>query len=150
MVVLSLLGLTWLALMVTRSHPSGQTAVLSQLQKPAAAPLVRVGPGPVHTAVTLAGAQVGIDISPNHAAQPQRVRLTLTGPLTGARVSISYSMPSMNMPSVLTAPLRPLGAGRYSARITPLVMPGDWLISFRIMPAHGRPLLVSVADQMPR
>ena len=150
---LALLGLVWLGLMLTRPHPSGRSNVVSQLQKPAAAPVTQVGPGPVDTTVTLADYSVGVRITSNLAARPQVVTLHLTHagrPVDGARVALSYSMPSMNMPSVLTRTLAGSGAGVYHSSPAPAVeMPGDWLLSFRIVPAHGRPLAVALTDRLP-
>ena len=51
---LALLGFFWLALMVTRPHEAGQTNVLGALEKPASAPVMRVGPGRVDSTVRLA------------------------------------------------------------------------------------------------
>jgi YtkA-like len=150
---LSLLGLTWLALMMLRSHPGGRTSVLAQLEQPATAPVAHVGPGPINTTVTVAGYAVAVRTASNHASQPQLIALRVTGPsgpVDGARVIVSYAMPSMNMPSVLTSALHGHGGGGYSARVTALEMPGDWLVSFRITPAHGRSLHVALADRMPR
>ena len=150
---LGLLGLVWLGLMLTRPHPSGQTNVLGQLEKPAAAPVSRVGPGPVNTTVTLAGYSVGVRITSNLVSRSQVVTLGLTRsgrPVDGARVTLSYSMPSMNMPSVLTRTLTGAGSGVYHSSPAPaLHMPGDWLLRFRIVPAHGRPLAVALADRLP-
>ena len=148
-----LLGLICLGLILTRSHQSGQSSVLSQLETPAAAPVSQVGPGPVDTTVRLAGYSVGVRITSNLAARPQVLTLRLTNagrPVDGARVTLSYSMPSMNMPSVLTRTLAGSGAGVYHSSPAPAVeMPGDWLLSFRIVPAHGRPLAVALADRLP-
>lgn len=150
---LSLLGLTWLALMALRSHPGGRSAVLAQIEKPASAPTATVGPGPVATSLEVAGYTAAVRIPVNRASDPQVVSVSLTGPsgrVEGARVTLSYSMPSMNMPSVLTTSLASRGGGVYSARAAALEMPGDWLLSFRITPAHGRALLVALADRMRR
>ena len=66
-------------------------------------------------------------------------------------MTLSYSMPSMNMPSVLTRTLTAVGSGVYRSAPAPaLEMPGDWLLSFRIQPAHGRSLAVALADRLPR
>lgn len=150
---LGLLGLVWLGLMLTPPHPSGQTNVLGQLEKPAAAPVSRVGPGAVNTTVTLAGYSVGVRITSNLVSRSQVVTLGLTRsgrPVDGARVTLSYSMPSMNMPSVLNRTLTGAGSGVYHSSPAPaLQMPGDWLLRFRIVPAHGRPLAVALADRPP-
>ncbi len=150
---LGMLGLTCLALVTLQPRSGGRTDVLAQLQKPASVPAVRVGPGPVNTTVAVAGYTVALRTASNHAARPQLVTLRLSrpsGPLDGARVTVSYSMPSMNMPSVLSTTLPASGGGVYRARVTALEMPGDWLVSLRITPAHGRALLVAVTDRMPR
>lgn len=151
--VLSVIGLAWLTLMVVRPHSGGRTGVLTQLQRPASAPPARVGPGPVNAVVTVAGLTVAVHSPVNHAAQPQALSLHLThvgAPVDGARVTVSYSMPSMNMPSVLTTTLHARGAGTYEMRSATLAMPGDWLLSVRIAPPRGRPVLVALADRMPR
>jgi hypothetical protein len=150
---LSLLALAWLVLMTVRPHSGGRTTVLSQLEQPATAPVTHVGPGPINTTVTVAGYAVAVRTASNRASQPHLVSLHVTGPsgpVDGARVTVSYSMPSMNMPSVLSTGLHGRGAGVYRSRITALEMPGDWLVSFRITPAHGRTLRVALADRMPR
>jgi hypothetical protein len=150
---LGLLGLICLGLILTRSHPSGQTSVLGQLEKPATTPVTTVGPGPVNTTMTLAGYSVGVRITSNLVSRSQVVRLDLTRagrPVDGARVTLSYSMPSMNMPSVLTRTLTGAGSGAYhSSPGSALEMSGDWLLSFRIVPMHGRPLAVALADRLP-
>ena len=150
---LGLLGLICLGLILTRSHPSGQTRVLGQLEKPATAPVTTVGPGPINTTMTVAGYSVGVGITSNLVSRSQVVRLNLTRagrPVDGARVTLSYSMPSMNMPSVLSRILAGAGAGAYHSSPAPaLEMPGDWLLRFRIVPAHGRPLAVALTDRLP-
>ncbi len=150
---LGLIGLICLGLLLTRPHSSGQTNVLGQLEKPATAPVTAVGPGPVNTTTKLAGYSIGVRITSNLASRSQVVRLELTRagrPVDGARVTLSYSMPSMNMPSVLMRTLNGAGAGAYHSSPAPaLEMPGDWLLRFRIAPAHGRPLALAVADRLP-
>ncbi len=88
------------------------------------------------------------------ATRPQVVHLALSRggePVAGAHVTLSYSMPSMHMPSVLTRTLTAVSAGGYRSAPAPaLEMPGDWLLSFRIQPAHGRSLAVALADRLPR
>jgi hypothetical protein len=151
--VLSLLGLTSLAIMTLRPHDSGRTGVVTQLEKPAIVPAVRLGPGPLSATTAIGGYTVAVRAATNHAARPQPLTVRLSsasGPVDGARVTASYSMPSMNMPSVLTAPLPAHGSGVYGARVKAMEMPGDWLISFRIVPAHGQPLTVALTDRMPR
>ena len=149
---LSLLGLVLLALMVLQSHSGGQTNVISQLERPATAPVAHVGPGPVSTSVAVSGYTVGVQIPSNRASRSQVVQVRLNdsaGPVNGATVTVSYSMPSMNMPSVLTTTLRAGAPGAYSSHEPALVMPGDWLLSLRITPSHGRPLSVALTDRMP-
>ena len=151
--VLSLFGLASLAIMTLRPHDSGRTGVGTQLEKPAIVPAVRVGPGPVSTTTAIDGYTVAVRAASNHATRPQPLTVRLSsasGPADGARVTVSYSMPSMNMPSVLTAPLPAHGSGVYGARVKAMEMPGDWLISFRIVPAHGQPLTVPLTDRMPQ
>ncbi len=150
---LSMLGLTWLALMTLRSHAGGRATVLAQVERPASAPTARVGPGPVRTTVTVGGYTAVVRIPVNRASAPQVLSLSLTGPsgrVTGARITASYSMPSMGMPSVLTTALAARGGGVYTSRAAAIEMPGDWLLSFRITPPHGRTLVVALADRMRR
>ena len=151
--LLGLLGLASLAVMTLAPRDGGRTGVVTQLEKPAIVPAVRVGPGPVNATTAVAGYTVAVRAASNHAAQAQRLNMRLTsasGPLIGAHVTVSYSMPSMNMPSVLTAPLPAHGGGVYGARVKAMEMPGDWLLSFRIVPAHGQPFVVALTDRMSR
>src|SRR5438309_598470 len=136
---LSLLGLAWLMLM-TLPHDGGRTGVLTQLEKPATMPAMRVGPGPVNTTAAVGGYTIAVRAAANHAALPQLVTVRLgasSGPVDGARVTVSYSMPSMNMPSALSAALPARGRGVYGARLKAIEMPGDWLISFRHEPCSA-------------
>ena len=94
----------------------------ASLQKPASVPVVARRPRTgQHDRRRCRVLRRRADTS-NLAARPQVVTLRLSrpsGPLDGARVTVSYSMPSMNMPSVLTTTLARRRGARTTARRVP-------------------------------
>ncbi len=107
---------------------STRTSLYSQLQRPAI----------TH--------HVELAFATNRASLPNRLSLRL--PDDAARVTVSFSMPSMNMWNGLTGTLVPSGHGTYSMRVPVLGMPGTWLLQFRVAPRAGAAYTVAVDRQL--
>ena len=70
-----------------------------------------------------------VALGPNRASVANRLAIRLTDhgrPVSGARVRVSFSMPSMGMWNAYTAVLTPAGAGRYAGTVPVLGMAGQW------------------------
>jgi hypothetical protein len=140
-----------LAFVAMSARPSEQGAVLSQLERPAVSPVVAVGPGPVHTVLTAGSYGLAISLTPNRATQPAAVTVQLRqhgAALPGATMSVTYGMPSMNMPAVLTTDLRSLGGGAYASHQPEMAMAGQWTLHFTVRPPHAAAFSVTLADRM--
>jgi hypothetical protein len=100
---------------------------------------------------TRSGYAVVLSSAPNSASGPNRmsVRVTRHGrPLTGARVRLSFSMPSMNTWQAYTTVLKPSGPGRYEATVPVLGMAGAWQLRVRVSPRSSAAFLVTIIDRM--
>jgi hypothetical protein len=77
------------------------------------------------------------------------VRLTRHGrSLTGARVKVSFSMPSMNMWKAYTTVLKPAGIGRYESTVPVLGMAGHWQLRVKVSPRASSAFSVTITDRM--
>jgi YtkA-like len=97
------------------------------------------------------GVSLTMALTPNRASGPNRVwvRIARRGrPLSGARVAVVFSMPSMNMWNVYSASLAPAGAGRYVATLPVLGMAGRWRLGVAVAPPKGHRFRVAVTDRM--
>ncbi len=122
------IALVVLAIGVAANTTSSRTSLYSQLQRPATF---------ARATATFASDRAGV---PN--------RLALRLPLDGARVAVSFSMPSMNMWNGFTGTLTQTGRGTYAMTVPVLGMPGTWLIQFHVAPRAGRPFTVTVDKQL--
>lgn len=144
-----------LALAVLAATAATQTrgSVLKQLQTPALQVHQSAGPGPVAASLTTASCRAQLGITPNRASVRDRVVLTLLEnghPLSGARVTVAYSMPSMNMPNVFVGSLPQTADGRYGAIEPEFGMPGTWQLRFQVAPPHSAPCTLAINDRMAR
>lgn len=116
------------------SSTGTRSALMSQLQRPAAPGQLQSFSATVHSGPVRASLVLGV----NRASSPDRAHLTLTTsggkPVTGARVTLSYSMPSMSMWRVYSSTLRPDAGkpGSYSATEGALGMAGRWRIAVTV------------------
>src|SRR5436305_3025371 len=85
-----------LVVVVVSSNPPTRGSVLQSLKQPARYATAEVGPGPVKTVISARPYTVGIRMAPNRPALRNAVSLRLTdqsGPVPGARVTVTFSMP---------------------------------------------------------
>jgi nitrogen fixation protein FixH len=129
-------------------------SLLHQLERPAAVvrPAAAVDARAGRAAVTAGGLRFLVSMSPNHAAVRDRLTIVVSArgrPVARARVSISFSMPAMNMWSGLTTQIPASGPGTYAATEPILGMPGVWQLRVTIG-APGRPTTsFLVNDRLP-
>jgi hypothetical protein len=146
----ALLALFALALMILAGgHAATRGDLLAQLQRPASFSATNVGPHPV--AVTLPGGdyRLGLRVTPNRAAAHNTVTVALNRhglPVRGARVTVVYSMPAMDMQDGLTSGLPARTGATYSIREPVLGMPGSWTMRFEVRPVGGTPFSLTVND----
>jgi hypothetical protein len=98
-----------------------------------------------------AGVALTIALTPNRGSGVNRVwvRLSRRGrPLTGARIAVAFSMPSMNMWIVYSTSLAAAGAGRYGATLPVLGMAGRWRLEIGVVSSGGRRIRVAVTDRL--
>ncbi len=145
-----LLALIALALMIIAGgHAATRGDLLAQLQRPAAYPATNVGPHPVAVTLNAGDYRLGVRVTPNRAAAHNTVAVALARngvPVRGARVSVVYSMPAMDMQNALTSGLPATSSATYSVREPVLGMPGSWTMRFEVRPVGGRPFSLTVND----
>ena len=94
-----------------------------------------------------------VRVTPNRAsvADALAVNLNVHGtPLTGARVTARFSMPSMAMWNVFSIRLHPDGGGSYSGPEPVVGMAGVWQIDIEALTARGRRIHFTGRDRMRR
>jgi copper transport protein len=128
--------------------------VLTSLPPPAAAlsrasnAVGKVGPGPVRHNVVQAGTRAVVRLEPNTAVRPMDFGVDLSRggrPLTGASVVARFDMLDMDMgqESYKLSETRP---GRYRRNAMPLIMVGNWGVTFEVTPKAGPPYSFLVVD----
>jgi hypothetical protein len=130
-----------------------RSSVLAQLQRPALPVGATVGPGPAKATLHAGGYTIGLALNPNRTSVRDELAITLARggrPVAGARVTIGFSMPAMNMWNGLTSSARGSGDGLYLAGEPLLGMPGVWQLKLRIASGASAPVMVTVDDQMGR
>jgi copper transport protein len=129
--------------------------VLTSLPPPSSAlgrasdAVAKVGPGPVHHGVTQAGTRAVVRLEPNTAVRPMGFGVDLTrggAPLTGATVIARFDMLDMDMgqQSFRLGETRP---GVYRRNGMPLIMVGNWGVTFEVTPKAGAPYSFLVVDR---
>jgi copper transport protein len=128
--------------------------VLTSLPPPASAlgrlgdAVARVGPGPVRRPVAPAGTRAVVHFTPNRAVRPMGYGVDLVrggAPLTGATVIARFDMLDMDM-GQQAYKLRETEPGQYRRSGMPLVMVGNWGVTFEVTPRSGAPYSFVVVD----
>jgi len=138
------------ALAATASTPS-RRALLNELQTAAVPARPASGPGVRIVRPARSGYAIVLSLAPNSASGPNRVSVRVTRhgqSLTGARVKLSFSMPSMNMWQAYTTVLKTSGPGRYKATVPVLGMAGRWQLRVSVSPRSSAAFPVTVTDRM--
>ena len=92
-----------------------------------------------------------VEVTPNRASLHNGLSVRLTRharPLDGAAVSVTFSMPAMNMWHILTSRLAPAGNGVYSTTEPIFGMAGRWQLRLDVSPPGTRRLAFTVVDRM--
>ena len=154
LICLSLAALGLVGVIVALAVSAGSQSrgsVLRALQQPAVFPAAFVGPGRVDLAIPAGADTLALRMTPNRASLRNEITATVTQrgrAVDGARVTVTYSMPAMDMWGGLQTTLRPAGAGRYRANEPVLGMPGIWQLRIAVAPPGGRAYAVVVNDRM--
>jgi YtkA-like len=145
-----LLGITALA---ATAGTTTRHAPLYQLQRTAT-------PGPVPSGSdfhvvrrAVGGHSVIVVVTPNRPSGPNGLSVRLaegSQPLSRARVTVAFSMPSMMMWNAYAVTLAPTGLGRYAATVPVIGMAGRWQLRLDVAPRTGRAFRVTVNDRMHR
>ena len=118
---------------------------LASLGKPSA----HTGPGPVASAVDVAGYRVELRVNPNKAAVSNEfaVQVTRDGkPVRGATVIATFTMLDMEMPAQGYR-LAEASPGLYEHSAPALVMVGHWGLTFEVEPPGKQPFSVTIVDR---
>ena len=97
------------------------------------------------------GSSMVVALGPNRASVANRLAIRLTDhgrPVSGARVRVSFSMPSMGMWNAYTAVLTPAGAGRYAGTVPVLGMAGQWQLRIDVAARLSGTSPVTVTDRL--
>jgi hypothetical protein len=130
------------------SGAPSRRALLAQLERPAA--VVRT-PHAAKLVQKPRAYRLSVTLTPNRATVVNTVVARFTGtvaPLSGAQVTMTFSMPSMKMWRVLTLDAKAVGRGTYAATLPVLGMTGDWQIALRVTAGHHRPLTFAVMSKL--
>jgi len=128
--------------------------VLTSLPPPAAAlgrvgnAVAKVGPGPVRHHVVQAGTRAVVRLEPNTAVRPMGFGVDLSrggAPLTGATVIARFDMLDMDMGQEAYK-LEETRPGQYRRNAMPLIMVGNWGVTFDVTPRAGPPYSFLVVD----
>jgi FixH len=109
-----------------------------------------VGPGPVSAIVACGGRTLSLTIRPNRAAAWNTIALAIGSggtALHGARVTLSFAMPSMAM-GTQSFVLREEAPGVYTYLGPAIVMPGRWNLTLRAVPRRGPLFTALIADRV--
>jgi copper transport protein len=111
--------------------------------------VAKVGPGPVRHGVTQAGTRAVVRLEPNTAVRPMGFGVDLSrdgAPFTGATVIARFDMLDMDMgqQSFKLSETRP---GVYRRNGMPLIMVGNWGVTFEVTPKAGAPYAFLVVDR---
>jgi hypothetical protein len=90
-------------------------------------------------------------IAPNRAAVRNRISVALTKrgrPVDGAQVTLTFSMPAMNMWNAFALQLAPSGDGAYSATEPVVGMTGLWQVRARATLAGASTFTFTVIDRV--
>jgi copper transport protein len=130
--------------------------VLTSLPPPSSAlgeianPVGRVGPGPVNRVVSQGRTRAVVRLRPNTAVAPMGYGLDLTthdgAPVRGASVIARFSMLDMDMGTQAYA-LREVRPGQYRRNGMPLLMVGNWGVTFEVTPRRGAPFSFTLVDK---
>ncbi len=147
--ILMLVGIS--VVLLSEAGSPSRAGLLKTLEHPAVYPVATVGPSAVDTTLRAGPYRLHVRLTPNRASSRNTLAVTVTEagkPLAGARASVSYSMPSMNMYNALTTALTRAGRSKLAANEPVLGMPGSWTMRFLVTPAAGRAFSVGLADWM--
>lgn len=121
--------------------------VLAALEKPAAP-----APSQRHVAIARSGPyRVLLQIGPNRAsvANEMSLRISKHGrPLTGARTTVVFSMPAMNMRDGYTSRTTQRPDGSYVASLPVLGMSGTWQLHVQVRRPGARAITVTFNDRL--
>jgi YtkA-like len=137
--------------LVVSAGSQSRGSVLRALQQPAVFPAAFVGPGPVDQAIPAGGDTLALRMTPNRASLRNEITATVTEhgrTVDGTRVTVTYSMPAMDMWGGLQTALIPAGGGRYRANEPILGMPGIWQLRITVAPPGAHAFAVVVNDRM--
>jgi hypothetical protein len=128
-----------------------RSRLLAQLEQRATPAKSTVRRGELKAIVRSRSYRLGLQVSPNTASVPNAlsVRLIEGGrPLNGAHVTVTFSMPEMNMWHVFTSRLIPRRDGTYAAVEPVLGMAGTWQLLVHVTRRDLRSTTFTVADPM--
>jgi hypothetical protein len=109
----------------------------------------RVGPGPVNRVVRQGDTRAVVRLGRNRALVPIGYGLDLSrggAPVRGANIVARFSMLDMDMGQQAYA-LREVGPGQYRSKGMPLLMVGNWGVTFDVTPPRGAPYSFTVVDK---
>jgi hypothetical protein len=131
------------------SQPRSQ--LLAQLERPATPAKPAARTGALKATVGTGSYRLGLQVSPDRASVPNAlsVRVTEGGrPLNGAHVTVTFSMPEMNMWHVFTSHLAPQRHGTYAAVEPVLGMAGSWQLLVHVTRRNLRSATFTLTDRM--
>jgi len=129
--------------------------VLTSLPPPSSAlgdianPVGRIGPGPVNRVVRQGDTRAVVRLLPNTALAPMGYGIDLSrggAPVRGASVVARFSELDMDM-GQQTYALHEVRPGRYRSNGMPLLMAGNWGVTFDVTPKRGAPYSFTLVDK---
>ena len=106
---------------------------------------------PPGSTTALGSLRYNLALAPNRASMANRLVLTLSAgghPLSAATVTVTFSMPAMDMFNAFSLVAHPLTPGIFVATVPLVGMAGAWRLDIRVS-RPGRPAIVfAVADRL--
>lgn len=128
----------------------GRAKLLAALQRPVAPAAGSVRAYPAwpwgralrgRARLAVGNAVYALRVAPNRASVPNRLALAVSSagrPVTGAAITITFSMPAMNMWQVFAVKLAATSRGRYLAKMPFVGMAGGWRLDVTVRRAGHR------------
>ncbi len=140
-----------LAALAATATPPSVGDLLKQQQRPAVFPAASAGPGRVQTSIRVGHDRAGLTIAPNRATVRNAISVSITyrgRPVGDARITVTFSMPTMAMWNAFALTLAERRGGRYSASVPVVGMTGLWQLHVQITPPGAQSTSFIVADRV--
>jgi hypothetical protein len=140
-----------IGVLAATASPRSRQSLLRALERPASPVTTSVAAGRMSASVQGRPYRAGLRLTPNRASARNRLSLLLSSngrAVRGASVTVSFSMPAMNMWQAFTVRLKPSHTGTYTASVPVVGMAGLWQLRVDVGVPHTARATLIVDDRM--